>query len=186
MDIYTLLIIGHIIGAILGVGGATFIEIHLNMALQDGKMDRQDRAVLGKDFLLTRIGMALGFLTGVGFVIIWAMNDQLFRLMDGVFWSKMLIFLIIIVNAYLLHKHKIGLYWGSAFSFISWWAVMLLGIFLSNSIKFVPQNPTLSFFAIMIVYAFFVVIGAVALDLIRKKVQANFAKTTAQNSQIPG
>jgi hypothetical protein len=63
---------------------------------------------------------------------------------------------------------------------------MLLGIFLSNSIKFVPQNPTLSFFAIMIVYAFFVVIGAVALDLIRKKVQANFAKTTAQNSQIPG
>lgn len=181
MDIYTLLIIGHIVGAILGVGGATFIEIHLNMALKDGNMSADDRAILGKDFLLTRIGMALGIITGIGFVIIYWLNDQLFRIADGVFWAKMAIIVIIIINAYLLHKHKVGLYWGSAFSFVSWWSAMLLGTFLSNSIKIMPQNLYLSFVVVMLIYGVLVVLGAVILDFIRKRVQ----RTSASNKPAP-
>lgn len=168
MDLYTLLIIGHIIGTILGVGGATFIEIHLNMALADGDMEPQERAVLGKDFLITRIGMTIAFLTGFGFIIVYWLNDQLFRLSDGVFWAKMAIIVIIIINAYLLHKHKIGLYWGSAFSFVSWWTAMILGTFLTNGVKIISQNDIFSFLAIMVVYGAILILGAVILDRIRK------------------
>ncbi len=177
MDLHTTLIIGHIIGTVLGVGGATFIEIHLNMALKDGVMDQNDRAFLGKDFLLTRIGMAIGLLTGIGFIIEYALHNQLFRLNDGVFWAKMAIFLIIIVNAYLLHKHKIGLYWGSAFSFVSWWTVMLLGTFLTNGIKFFPGNIPVSFVSIITVYLLIVCVGAQILHRIR-----NMNKITPQNT----
>ncbi len=168
MDTHTLLILGHIIGTILGVGGATFIEVHLNMALKDGVMDERDRAILGKDFFLTRIGMALGLVTGIGFVAEYIIRNNLFRLQDGVFWAKMLIFLIIVVNAYLLHKHKIGLYWGSAFSFVSWWTVMIFGVFLTNGVKFIPGQPAISFMVLMAIYGIVVMLGAVVLDKIRK------------------
>jgi hypothetical protein len=167
MDTHSLLIIGHIIGTILGVGGATYIEIHLNMALQDGKMDDVEKRYMGKDFLFTRIGMAIAFITGIGFIIEYATHNQLARLMDGVFWAKMSIIFIIIVNAYLLHKHKVGLYWGSAFSFVSWWTAMLLGLFSTNNVKFFPGNVPVSFISIMSVYILSVIIGAFILHKLR-------------------
>ncbi len=167
MDTHSILILGHIIGTILGVGGATFIEVHLNMALKDGKMDDTEKRYMAKDFLMTRIGMTIGFITGMGFIIEYVMHNQLFRLADGVFWAKMLIFVIIIINAYLLHKHKVGLYWGSAFSFVSWWTVMLLGTFLTSNIKFFPGNVPVSFFSIMCVYGATVIIGAWVLHKLR-------------------
>lgn len=151
----------------MGVGGATFIEIHLNMALKDGKMDDTEKAFMGKDFLFTRIGMAISFITGFGFILEYYLHDQLFRLMDGVFWAKMSIILIIIVNAYLLHKHKIGLYWGSAFSFVSWWTAMILGSFNTSSIKFFPANVPVSFISIMAVYTLCVIVGAFVLHKLR-------------------
>lgn len=167
MDTHSLLILGHILGTILGVGAATFIEIHLNMFLREGKMDDSKKKVMAKDFLVSRIGLVIAFLTGIGFIIEYATHNQLFRLADGVFWAKMAIIAIIIINAVLLHKHKIGLYWGSAFSFVSWWAAMLLGTFLTNGVKFFPGNVPVSFFSIMMVYGISVVIGAAILHKLR-------------------
>lgn len=169
MDVYTLLVIGHLFGSILGVGGATFIEVHLNRALKDGDMDPMERSNLKVDFFVTRIGMALGILTGIGFVALYVVNDQLFRLMDGVFWAKLAMVLIIVVNAILLDLHKIGLYWGSAFSFVSWWGAALLGVFLSQNFKILPANPTLSFIVIMIAYGVVIVVGAKALHMLRER-----------------
>ncbi len=177
MSIHFLLILFHIIGTILGVGGATMIEIHLNKALRDGKMDTVERDFLGSDFLITRIGMGLGLITGIGFVLEYWLYDQLFRIDSGVFWAKMLIFLIIVVNAYLLHKHKVGLYWGSAFSFISWWTVMLFGTFLTNGIKFIPGDTILSFFALMGIYGVTVAIGARVLHVFRERMKHQVLST---------
>ncbi len=169
MSLHFFLIFGHIIGTILGVGGATMIEIHLNKALRDGKMDTAERDFLGSDFLITRIGMGLGLITGIGFIVEYALNDQLFRTDNGIFWAKMLIFLIIVINAYLLHKHKIGLYWGSAFSFISWWTAMLFGMFLSEGIRFMPQDTLLSTILLLLIYGVIVVIGARILHILRER-----------------
>lgn len=171
MDTHSLLILGHIIGTVLGVGGATMIEIHLNMALRDGTMDLMERSFLGIDFLLTRIGMGIGLLTGAGFVVEYILNNQLFRLQDGVFWAKMLIIVIIIINAYLLHKHKISLYWGSAFSFVSWWTALILGTFLTSNIKILPAEPVLSTLSILVFYAIVVTISAQILHRIREHIK---------------
>ena len=176
MDTHFILIVLHIVATILGVGGATMIEIHLNKALRDGTMDAVERSFLGSDFYVTRVGMTLGFLTGMGFVIEYWMYDQLFRLNSGVFWAKMTIFLIIVVNAYLLHKHKIGLYWGSAFSFVSWWTVMFLGMFLSNSVAVLPGKAFVSFLLVMLMYGVTVMIGAQLLHMIRERLKAQFVR----------
>ena len=169
LSVHFLLILGHIIGTILGVGGATMIEVHLNKALRDGTMDSTERSFLGADFFMTRIGMALGLFTGIGFIIEYWMIDQLFRLNSGMFWAKMLIFVIIVVNAYLLHKHKIGLYWGSAFSFVSWWSAMLIGTFLTNGVSVLPGQTFISFISIMGAYAAMVLIGAQLLHRLRER-----------------
>jgi hypothetical protein len=131
-------------------------------------MDETDRAFMAKTFLITRIGMVVSFITGIGFILEYWVHNQFFRL-DGVFWAKMLIFCIIILNAWLLDKHKVGLYWGSAFSFISWWAVFLLGMFLTNGTKFFPGNQPMAFFVILVVYAVFVAAGAQILHKIRHR-----------------
>ena len=185
MDIYTLLIIGHIVGTILGVGAATFIEVHLNMALADGKMEPTEKAVMGKDFLISRIGLALCFVTGLGFIWLYVSHNQMHRLQDGVFLAKMAIIAILVLNAYLLHKHKIGLYWGSAFSFVSWWAAMLLGTFLTNNVKFFPGQNFVSFFTIMVVYGVVVVAGAWILHQIRNMTKQSPNPAPVVSAQTP-
>jgi hypothetical protein len=171
MSLYFFLVTGHIIATVLGVGGATMIEIHLNKALRDGKMDTVERDMLGADFLITRIGMVLGLITGIGFIVEYWMQGLQFNFENGIFWAKMLIFLIIVINAYLLHKHWIGLYWGSAFSFISWWTVMLLGIATSNGVTLLSDEPLYAFLGILALYALTLIIGAQVLHQFRERMK---------------
>jgi len=168
MDLYTLLIMGHITGSVLGVGGATMIEFQLNRALNDGKMVGEERNMLGADFLVTRIGLVLSILTGLGFIVVYWSSNQMFRLESGVFWGKMAMIVVIVVNAYLLDKHKIGLYWGSAFSFVSWWLAFIAGMFLTHNIKIYPQDQVITFGLVIGSYIFAVVIGAQILHKLRE------------------
>lgn len=164
MDIYTLLVIGHLVGTFLGVGGATLLELQLNRALADDDMSGDERAMLGLDFVTVRIGLALALFTGIGFIVFYTLSGQDFRLQNPVFWAKMLIIVAIAVNALLLQAHKISLYWGSALSFVSWWSAAILGIFLSNSVLF-------GFIEIMAAYTILVIGGAFMLHHVR-----NFVK----------
>lgn len=170
-----MLFVGHFIGTIFGVSGATSIEMHLNLALKDNKVDDTEKLILGKDFFLTRIGMALTLITGAGFVFERYQSNTLNQFIDGVFWAKMLIVVIIIVNAYLLHKHKIGLYWGSAFSFVSWWSAMIIGAIRLNGFAIYQTDFLATFSITMAMYAFLVIIGASILHKLR-----NFGKVQPQ------
>ena len=168
MDLYTLLIMGHLVGSVLGVGGATMIEFHLNRALKDGKMNADERNMLGADFLVTRIGLVLSILTGLGFIYVYWMTNQMFRLESGVFWGKMAMIVVIVVNAILLDMHKIGLYWGSAFSFVSWWLAFVAGMFLTHNIKIYAQDQLITFGIVIGFYIFAVVVGANILHRLRE------------------
>lgn len=175
MDVYTLLIIGHLLGTVLGVGGATLIEVHLNKALADGKMEADERNLLGANFVTLRVGLVIALFTGLGFIVLYLFAGQETRLQNPVFWAKMLMIVIVAVNALLLQAHKINLYWGSALSFVTWWAAALLGVFLTNSVRY-------GFFEIMIAYIVAVVAGAFVLHRIRTAMQKRFAKKQSNQS----
>lgn len=161
MDIYLALIIGHLIGTILGVGGATLIEIALNRSLADDQMSMDERAILGSVFTTVRVGLVISILTGFGFLLLYKLSGQTFRLYNPVLWAKLAILGIIAVNTLLLQAHKISLYWGSAISFVSWWSAALLGVFLTNVVRY-------SFLEITITYILAVIAGALILDRVRK------------------
>lgn len=161
MDAYTLLIIVHIVGTILGVGGATFVEIFLNKALKDGQVDPTEGSFLKTTYTVVRVGLVLALISGFGFLLLYQLNGQVFKLYNPLLWAKLTMVLVIAFNAVLLQAHKISLYWGSALSFVTWYAVALVGIFLTNAKMF-------SYFEVMSVYAILVVVGAFILDRIRK------------------
>lgn len=162
MDALTILIIVHTVGTVLGVGGATFIEIFLNKALKDGEIDPIESSFLQTTFTVVRWGLIISLISGFGFLLLYKFNGQAFRLYDPTLWAKLTIIIIIAINALLLQAHKISLFWGSAFSFVSWYAALLLGVFLSG------PSPNLSYLTIMAIYFAVVIVGAFILKFIRK------------------
>lgn len=170
MDPYTLLVIGHLAGTVLAIGGATMIEVHLNKALADGEMSLDERGLLGLDFSAVRIGLLVSVYTGLGFIVLYYMSGQEVRLQNPVFWAKMLMVVIVAVNALLLQAHKISLYWGSALSFVSWWMVGLMGVFTTQNVRY-------GFIELMVAYIVLVVVGAYVLHKFRQIVKNRYVST---------
>lgn len=175
MDIFTLLIIVHLLGTVLAIGGATMIELHLNRALKDGEISSDEGGMLALDYAIVRWGFIISLLSGFGFLLVYKMSGQTFRLYDPVLWAKMTLVIVVGTNALLLQSHKISLYWGAALSFVSWWSIGLLGVFLSNGIKFnIFGNYSFfnSFMSVILVFVVSVVVGAAALHFIRKQINS--------------
>ena len=165
MDIYIFLVIVHLIGTVLGAGGATFIEIFLTKALKDGHVDPVESDFLKTTFTVVRAGLILALLSGFGFLLYYQLNGQTFKLYNPLLWAKLTIVIIIAANALLLQAHKISLYWGSAFSFVSWYGALIIGVFLTNAKSY-------SYFEVMLYYVIAVIAGSIILDLIRKSFSA--------------
>lgn len=174
MDVYTFLIVTHLAGTVLGIGGATMIELHLKKALENQEVSEDERAILGVDYGVVRVGLFVSILSGFGFLLFYRYNGYSAALYDPILWAKLIIVLVIGANSLLLQARKISLYWGAAFSFVSWWMVGLLGVYLTNGSKFDVFGGTSfisSFVSVLVVYAIAVAIGAFVLDLTRKYIR---------------
>jgi hypothetical protein len=175
MEIESFVVIAHIIGTVLGVGGATMIEAHLGSALKDKIYSADEQSLLAIDYTVVRIGLIICILSGFSFLLIDKFEGNTKYLYSPKLWAKLLMVIIIGINTLLLQAHKINLYWGSAFSFVSWWVAALIGIFISNRIKvdFFGDGSFVSVFSsLMIVYIVAVVLGAVILNAFRNKLSS--------------
>lgn len=159
-DIQTTLILLHVLGTILGVGGATFIEIFLIRALQDGVMDPVERGFMGITYRVVRIGIVINLFSGIAFFLYYNYHGQYGQLYNPLLWAKMVMFGMIILNAVLLQAKVVPLWLGSALSFVSWYAVFYMGMMM--------QTLTASFWEVLFYYAIAVLVGAGVLSLVRK------------------
>ena len=160
MDPFTLLIVGHLIGSVLGVGGATFVEIFLNKALRDGKIDPIESSFLRTTFRVVRIGLIISLFTGIGLLLLYRFEDQSFKFYDPTLWAKFTIIGVIVVNALLLQAHKIPIWLGSPLSFVSWYAVLAAGVYL--------RGPAIPYFQVIFYYIIALVLGGLILEGIRR------------------
>jgi len=175
MNIELLLIVGHITGTIIGVGGATMIEAHLAQSLKDKLVSKDEKDILAIDYHMVRIGLVLSIVTGFGFLILDKFTDNTAELYDPQLWAKLSIVLLIAGNTLLLQAHKINLYWGSALSFVSWWFAAFVGIMLTEKVHFnFFGNVTFigEFTSIIIAYVMAVIIGAMILQKFRNKISS--------------
>lgn len=163
MDWHSFLIVIHLIGTALGVGGATFAEIFIVKALRDGVIDPIESSFLKVTYRVIRTGLSLLVISGFGFLVISRMTGFEERLLSPLLWSKLAIVVIILVNAILLQTRKIPLALGSALSLSSWYAAMLI-IPLRSVIKGVNAG----FVEIMLWYVVLVIVMMVILAGIKK------------------
>jgi len=160
MDLFALLLIAHIIGAVLAVGGATFIEIFLNKSLRDGDIDPTERSFMKTTISVLRVGLFISVYTGLGLILLYRVNDQIFRLYDPLLWAKFTILFIVLANTILMQTRKIKLKYGSAISFVSWYSVFILG--------FLTSGPNYPYMLVMMYYVVALVAGFIVLQGIRR------------------
>lgn len=70
MDMFKILLIVHILGGVLGVGGATFLEVFLIKSLRDGKMDSTESGFMRTTAMVLRTGLFISIFTGLGLILI--------------------------------------------------------------------------------------------------------------------
>ena len=118
----------HIVGTVLGVGGATFVEIHLVRALRDGVLSPEESAIMQTTYSVLRVGFFLLILSGFGFLILARLSEHTTWFYSIKFWMKLSIVGIIAVNAALIQLRWIPILWGSAIALVSWYAALVLGV----------------------------------------------------------
>ncbi len=159
MDIYTILILIHLLGTVLGVGAATFAEFFYLKALKDGEISPDEGALLKTTYSVLRVGLVLGVLSGFGFLLLYRFTGQEERLLDPKLWAKMTVIVILVINALLLQLHKIPFWLGASLSITSWYTAMILGSW---------RGITYSYIEIMMGYFVAVAIMVVVLEWIKK------------------
>lgn len=128
MDIYTFIVAGHVIGTILGTGGATIAEFQITKALRDKKVSSDESALMHVNYGMIRVGMAILLVSVLA--MFWYHLDQgnEFILTSEKLWIKDVMFVMIILNAVALTKRWVPLWLGASISFTSWWGATLLGL----------------------------------------------------------
>lgn len=128
MDIYTLIVAGHVIGTILGAGGATIAEFQINTALKKGGVNPEERALMHVNYRLIRVGMAIILVSVIGMFWYHLREGSTWILTSEKLWIKDLMFVMIFLNAIALQKRWVPLWLGASISFTSWWGATLLGL----------------------------------------------------------
>jgi hypothetical protein len=160
MDWYTTLVLMHIIGTVLGVGGATFVEVYLINALRDGVVSPDETVVMQTTYNILRVGFFLLVLSGFGFLILARITEQNEWFYSLQFWAKLSIVGVIAINAALLQLHRIPLLLGSAIAFVSWYAALILGVM---------RTADLPLIGILVVYVVSIVIAYILLRALHRK-----------------
>ncbi|MEK7589752.1 MAG: hypothetical protein AAB475_00665 [Patescibacteria group bacterium] len=159
MDIHSILLITHLIGVALGVGGATFAGILYLKAIKDGHIDPMEGEWLSVVFTVLRIGLVILVISGFGFFLEYRFTGQEERLIDPRLWAKMTIILALVFNAILIQMRKIPMWLGESLSITSWYGALALGIM---------QNADYSYFTFLIFYAIGVIIVIGILSVIKR------------------
>jgi len=128
MDIYTIIVALHVIGTILGAGGATIAEFQITRALRDEKVSDDERALMHVNYTMIRVGMGVVLLSVVAMFWYHLSEGNQFILTSEKLWIKEVMFVAIFVNAIALHKRLVPLWLGASISFTSWWGATLLGL----------------------------------------------------------
>lgn len=153
MDWYPILVISHIVGTVLGVGGATFAEMNVVRALRDGKISPDESNLMRGTYAVLRLGFFIALISGFGFLVHYRLNGMEALLYEPKLWARMTIIGLIAVNAALLQLHKIPLLWGSAISLTSWYAALVLGSLRSVEYSY---SEVLAIYALAVVVVFFI------------------------------
>ena len=166
----TFILILHLIGIALGLGGTTIADVMFIKSLKNYRISKMESDIIHTLSQVIWFSLAVLILSGIGLYI--PSSERLMGLPK--FWAKMAIFLIIIINGSALNLFifpklvKISFIGGvkrlrkwafalGSISLISWYSTFILGV-----LKSVP----LGFFNILLIYLGVLMLGVLFSQLI--------------------
>ena len=152
--------IGHIVGTVLGVGGATMAEVFYTKLARGGKMDETAGMLMKLTYTMLRLGMLLLVLSGFGDLLMLRFEGHTQYILGPRVLAKLVITAIILLNAILLQVRKMPMWLGAGISFTSWYAALIIG-----SWRGLPAG----FWGIMFWYAVAAAVVTFVLHLIHKR-----------------
>jgi len=198
-DLYTLLVVAHITGTAIGVGGATFSDILFFKSIEDGKISKQEFNLMHAGGMAIWGGLAILILSGAGMVAYhYFVNDFFLLATSEKIQAKLVIVGMILLNGLFLHlkifplfrksldqdvtkelfvKHADIIFTSGAVSATSWYAAMTLGALGRISISL---YIILAFYFSVLILAIISaqIIGRIKIAQIRKKLGAEELKKT--------
>ncbi len=156
MEIYSFLVLLHVVGTVIGTGGATLAELQIYRALKDKKISEEERVMMHVNYGMIRIGMAILLVSVLGMYWYFEMQGSNILFTSEKLWIKELMFVTIFINALALQKRWVPLWLGSSISFTSWWGATVLGVAGELSYSF-------STYLIGYIIAIFAVAGIIKL-----------------------
>jgi len=159
MDLHLFLVMVHVAGTILGVGGATLAEVFYVLALKDKKVDASEKLLMHANYKVIRVGLALAVISGIALVWWWVSQGNPWPLESPKMWVKDIMVVVIIINAVMISRRWVPMWLGAALSFTSWWGATILGLW-----RMIPY----SFVEIVIGYVVAVFVVAAILEGIKK------------------
>jgi hypothetical protein len=128
MDTYQFLVLLHVIGTILGTGGATIAELQITRALRDKQVSLDERALMHVNYGMIRVGMGILLVSVIGMFWYFALQGSEALFTSEKLWIKELMFVVIFLNAIAIQRRWVPLWLGASTSFTSWWGATLLGL----------------------------------------------------------
>ena len=160
MDLYSLLILGHIIGTSLGLGGSVIAEAQIGRALKDKKVSEDERALMHANYFLIRVGLVFIVLSGIGLIFWHLTQGSGQELHIDKLFAKAVMISVILINAVLLIRHLVPLWLGASLSFTSWLGATVLGAW---------RGVPFSFLELMAGYAVAIFLFAYILNYLRTR-----------------
>lgn len=161
----------HLVGLILGLGAATLLDLVIARFLVKNRVTSDYCQVVEFSSKVVSIGLALLWLTGLSFLVLYAVSDPV-KLTNQKIWAKMIVVGILTLNGVFIHRtvlpvmrSQIGrglfdrllprerslLLASGAISVTSWYIPMLLGAF--PQLNFLPAVPILLVYALLLLAA---------------------------------
>lgn len=159
MDWSTFIKISHLVGTVLGVGAATFIDFFYLRAVKDGKIEPQEVEPIKLLTPFLRLGLVILILSGFGYFLLFRLTGHEERLLNPRFLAKMTVVGVIAANGLLLELKKIPIAIGGPISSASWWSAFILGAW---------RGLTWSYWTIMAAYLLVILSAFLTLATVKK------------------
>lgn len=174
VSVKEVLLVVHIIGTVLGVGGATMSDIIFFRATKDEKMDSREWDILQTVSKVIWVGLLLAIISGVGFLL------QMDDISNPKIWAKVTIIGVIFLNGVFLHlkifplfksmlnkkikntqfeQNMTTVFTSGAISITSWYIVLILGAWRG-------LNNTLSYWQILCAYLVILMFGIAVANVV--------------------
>ncbi|OGY36116.1 MAG: hypothetical protein A3E36_00845 [Candidatus Andersenbacteria bacterium RIFCSPHIGHO2_12_FULL_45_11b] len=173
MDIRNALIILHIIGTALGVGGATVSDYLFFKFSKDGKLDKDEYRILLTVSDIVWAGVFILVLSGFGFMLLYLSGNPSVHAAYNLnkIWAKVTIVIILVANGSFMHRKVLPMlqhresrslitrqfikkspimFTAGAISAVSWYSALIIGGW---------RNMTASYIQIVAIYAVIVLIA---------------------------